>query len=473
MDFNKTLLLESMFKKEDWSKHNYKYIRGLLDNLINGHYTNVSVDGTLRPIRPNEFDVEKLKEIRSRIGIVNDDKLIAEFNDAINLPVKTKNRSKWTMFDKSPYSGVVGTSKEDSQELGCCFYLDQLLHHQKMNIDEYEDSGIIVNGSKYNIDTFKALIANDPSWDDSCKESAQSIIKILKSKPNININNIRIHYKDKLYNNIRVMGGKLSGIRPDKWNPADLMIIKKDFVLPPISHFSGINDYNEFINENVVSISLKKDAKATRGAVGIQEANRYLQINVPIKKYKDSLEAISDIRHSIEYLKNCPFNSKIRVVQSSSTSTIMKLLKGQVVDGEELANFKQTKIGIGVGNVLSFIVGLIEKNKGNNNILIDQLSTIYDYASSLLSVSCQYYMVAGNHYRAMGHDNSKEVKFKQIYIPLNDTASVNINITVDGEDIMLVGRCKKSGLSGFPDFNIKAGTYGSRKAAVPIAMFES
>lgn len=236
-------------------------------------------------------------------------------------------------------SGGKGDDKTTLQEVGFLICLDSLL--MNVTLDNYKPSSRIK--VKANIDNVIAFLDNNPDWLKSSLGGAKEIIKKFGASK---LKTFNFHHDDQLFNNIRATGRKLSGLSNlDKWNPADVYLIKK-FNAPT----KNIIEYNDYIAESgdVIGISLKKGAtEALHGAIAM---------NVVLSEFKKPKESVTntsnnekfkkDFAASILKLKNHPLKSKI--FAHTGDLSVSKAIA--MMDIKSNNFFKSTPLGINFVN---------------------------------------------------------------------------------------------------------------------------
>ena len=132
------------------------------------------------------------------------------------------------------------------------------------------------------IDDAINFMTNDKTWNKANKDCAQKLIQYCGSS-NIKLNEYYIHRGTDLFKNIKKVGATLAKLNADKWNPADVMLIKNEqLVASKLDQFAkdkNIAEYNRFIgsNDDVIGISLKKgDTDALHGSFAVNQLTEFL-----------------------------------------------------------------------------------------------------------------------------------------------------------------------------------------------------
>ena len=239
------------FTYDDLSKHNFKYIREVLQDIKSG--TKIKVDGKM-VLLPDNIDIKEIEKL-----------IKAGKEQPLDKYIRSQNTLLWTKVDKSKYSKIKSTGGSDKtslQEVGFLLALDSLVNSKKtLDLATYLPSKKLKTKASYK-DVVNFLAEND-DWYKASIDGAEKVAGNFKQ-----LTSYEFHHDTTEFNKIRKLGKKLSGLsNEDKWNPADVYLIKR-LNLPT----DNIIEYNEYIfsDGDVIGISLKKSEKeALHGAVAL------------------------------------------------------------------------------------------------------------------------------------------------------------------------------------------------------------
>ena len=280
-------ICEAFLKNEDFAKHDYKYTKGLIDALINGHEIKLGEKGEKGVFNAKDLDddtIEELQELQSKLNNGSDIN-IKDFNLAIQ-----KTKLKYTSFFKGQFSGYEGQTLGQMFESCTCY----MFNYENYDINKWaEFMKIDPNNKEFKsweessiqqVKLFKNYIKehlkenpNDyiayhvDSNDYNLPEGADKYLilaKIFKGK--IEIEKINKNAKD-------IYTGKNKG--KDKWNPADIVIIKKisdndlSLIIKALQQCVNGDAFNaklvELLGSNIVlPVSLKKISKDSGKIIG-------------------------------------------------------------------------------------------------------------------------------------------------------------------------------------------------------------
>lgn len=465
-----------MFTLKDWGKHDHKYVRSVITDLINDKAVRIidRLKGSFRTIEQIEYDRKVLNYILDNLGKVDDDILQLEFDHAIKIPKKPRQKSIWTIFDKSPYSGVKGTTREDSGELSVCIFLDQLMSGKPPNIQNYQKSNQLIIDNINLLQTTKNYISTAPTWEESSLKIAERIVTNLNDvvtnhNPEFSLSSYSIHYKTKMVNTIRTRGSKLSQLAKDKWNPSDFYLIDNRVSFVP-NNFQSIVEFNEWCCSNTVGISLKKDDHAILGAIALKTIeSKILNNNFIEKKWmkKELSKLMNLIRESLSFIKNSSIGKYVflsRGNKGSDREIILSLINQKTVSQEDVDKLNVANIGFNVGNGLKFFADVLRKNDSVENF-VSCLEMIYYYAIGATEKSCSHYLATPTRFNQVYNGISKDFEFNSMIVPIGGTSSIYINVTIDGSKEMIEMRSKGRDNS---DFNIKHGHGGESLTKIPL-----
>ena len=296
-------IFESKLNFADFSKHDFKYTKHLISMLIDPNNPNIKLgekgkDGFFSGKQLTKDTKEQLQKYFEKINNINSDintnicrELYKEFN---NILTNGNINLNYSSFFKGQFSGYEGQTMGQMCESLCCY---------------------IFNNKNYNINEWCKFMNIDPtmyelqSWHESEKKSVE-LIKSLLNELNENPSNYFAYHVDgnnfdlpedaKQYlvlSDIFKGKNEIIKINPnakdiysggnktkDKWNPADIVIIKKisknelDLVLTSLQECVDGKAFNaklvQLLGSNIIiPISLKKITKDSGKIYGHNVAN--------------------------------------------------------------------------------------------------------------------------------------------------------------------------------------------------------
>lgn len=437
-------LTEGAFKAEDWSKHDFKYSKAVIDDLLAGKV--LALGNSSQTISIDDFDREQLIKIRTNIDSTSRD----DFNKAYRGSLSTI----WSKIEKKSYSGSRVNEDVTGSELAVLVYIDAITSNQNIDdIANYKPTKRMQCDPKL-INNVVDLITRDKSWQHSCLNTAKAIIsKIPQAKT------YQLHYRDKVYNTIRETGARLGGFngRLDRWNPADVMLIKKGAFPIDAQYTGNIVDYNNYIGkcEDVIGISLKKsDKSAMHGSVSLGTMLGELkQLNVAVKKYKDVKSTFPVVHKQLKKLQTS--NIADLIYCTGVNSEVYKHIVAD--DDNEDVKLKNGTFVNSVPNVLEFLIA----SGSNKDVFADICNMCYLWAASRAPKSCNYYKASENGCSLIDIHTAVDFKVNKVVIPLDGSSRVTFDITVDGNRWSMVARAKQE--RGFPQFIIEHGQLKTTK----------
>lgn len=457
------LVEESKFGPKDWSKHDNKYSLAVIDDLLAGKDVDVhsgSVSKIGETVTLDDFDREKLIKIRHQlVNIYGPQPTVDDFNAAVTNPnIKAK---LWSNLAKVKYNGLSGTQKakvsDDTGEIGFMLAVDMLIQHNKfVNFDQYKPSNLVHCASEEDlqkaIDQLKQLSSND-NWIKSNRGSASLICK---KYPEILQGKYEMHHKTNLYNKIRKIGAKLSKIAEDKWNPADMIFVRKGVTLD-ISKTDNIAEYNDYIGDmkNFIPVSLKKDAVAIQGAIA---ASTYLdQLGLkPLTHLNGTQAALKAIK---KYLGKVADNGKLKTIVKINPvdETFVEYLN----DEEKARTFKPNS-GTFSDALPPAIEFMLNAAQGSQDTFENIIQGAYIASTSRTPLSCNHWKAMGTSLKFMNCRSSVGFRLDEVLIPMNGTSRVYFNISVremnsdghEGEWEQQCLVCRSKQYNRFPDFNV-------------------
>ena len=326
------------FKPSDVSKHSFKYMHNLIDDIKNGKKIKM-VNGESHCIMSNS---NGFKQLITAVKNQNE----PEVKKLLNLETTLISIDKSLFFklssiDKIPYSkaGGSGAGAEITKlsESAVCIALASLVHTGTFNLDQEETIKSIANvldlgsGSTTNeIAKVIAWLKSDEIWLESIIKTAKTIINKLGvstrhhfHRDSAFMNSLYAEFQKNL-KPLNKIGLRVSG---DKWNPADIWITNKS----KISAFHDLSSLNSFLlknfsEDNIMGVSLKKVGKTVNFDV----------YNLPSQKrlfqFKDITKPPQPMSSKDCYIETVS-GMKMQIRSFSSCDNVQCELKGQYANG--------------------------------------------------------------------------------------------------------------------------------------------
>lgn len=442
-------LNETEFKSEDVLKHDYieQYIELAQKGPINFH---ISSSEKLK-----DEDIKKLKylkelkdkgssldEIRSWLkenGILSNGKTITGANGFDKSMVSQGNKGNRANIDDERESAVAVIFDMLVQESVAEEEILEKLSEWKPN-GEFKPE-ITKNGCE----SIRAFLSEKINLNDSYL-CAIGVKKVFDKT--IRNGNYKIYHKSKAFNFIKETAKKIlsdGGIKcqPDKWNPADIFIIREGF---SIQKTADINEYNEQFKDfnNIVGISLKKSEDgALHGSAGLSTIEQLIDVKTKnfkkcegVGNYgnKDGKEFLGEYIKDIKKLKGSCVDKVICYIDKSKNSV------------EEIMNSLTTDKGWKkcYMDLLDF---LLKYRLGLDNAM----TYLYNFANSSVDFSAPHFKVMRDKHKPVT-PVMKNVEVVGIHIPLSDVRFIWLELNVDGEKKWMKGRPKNTGAK--PQFMI-------------------
>lgn len=299
---------EASFSNKDFTKHDYKYVINVLDNILNNHSITLKEknDDINYAIITFNLDNSSKKEIEDFKTNINE-KSVSDLNKLLlklfsNSKIDNNNfnineKSLWTQIFKGDYTGNNSDSSTYGQifESLVCYLYNNNIDIKNIDINNFAENKEVY---KYIIDwsNEKNVNINDNDFNSWVKSSLYSV-KIIQEKIKDTFKKTYIAYhvdgKDffnketehisKYKNIVNIFKGKkyinsvlnnninyndiYAGSKKDKWNPADIVLINtgktyEEYINELNSTLDGIqlnnllHDYA--VSGDIIPISLKK-----------------------------------------------------------------------------------------------------------------------------------------------------------------------------------------------------------------------
>lgn len=447
----------SKFGAEDWSKHGYRYSLAVINDLLDDKPVTVhasAVQSLGDQVTIKDFDRSKLVELKKKITD-GQAPTADQFQAAITNP--NIKRKLWSNLAKWKYTGSDQKFSDDSGEIGFLFAVDMLIHHHDfVSFSQYKPSELVKCADKQTLNKALKQMAELSEQDPWVKTQRNSAKLITKRYPEILQGNYEMHHKTEMYNRIREQGQKLSGLAKDKWNPADMIFVKKGTVLDPKQMKTLVN-LNSYIGnmETFIPVSLKKNTDAIQGAVAV---STYLQ-NAglkPLTKIANNQQAVKAIKDYV-----------IKIANNPKLSSIVKI--GPIKDDfikyfesdEQSKNFVPSSESFknALPPALEF---LLRATSGQQSTAESVMRGAYVIATSSTPSSCNHWKAMGTKLKFVNCETSVDFKLEDIIIPMNGTSRIYFNLSVrevgndgrSGEWEHASIECRSKRVNSFPDFNV-------------------
>jgi hypothetical protein len=343
-------------------------------------------------------------------------------NKKSKLAIETKKHKLKLAFgkgsDKFKISGS-GDDKTTLQEVGFLLVLDMLLNKQKTLADYKPSKRMHVKANLENVINF---LETDTAWFKSVLGGAEkTIIQFGASK----LRQFNFHHDDQLFNIIRKTGKDLSGLsHMDKWNPADVFLIKK--WNPDTSNIIRFNDYI-FNSGDVIGISLKKGEKeALHGALALNVVSEEFGYGKLSAKFKENNDAFKkEMSNLIKKIKSHPLKNKIYVHSDSNNIS------------ESLNNLNIESV-----NFFKSVPPAIEWIAKSNEDLEEMLYFAVMTAMSISPKSCSHWKLEGSKLTVMPVPS--KIDLIRSRIKLNGNTDTIFDIKFNSKQIKLQLRSKGS-----------------------------
>lgn len=268
-----SLILEGSFKGGDWiGVHikDYHYPKQVIHDLLTGKSVKLEGDGE---ITLEDFDKAKLEALASKLERNPELTTYLDFNDTYVGDKIPKKKNIFLAIDKIPYSkGTSNSLGENAESLVCYLF-------NNGSTDETVEKFTQKSGIKFDdvyIKSCKAIVQLLHShWKNSDYQAVHVDGKDYDSDINQYSKYISMIFKSKALGK-KVLGFSIDDLysgKKDKWNPADIILIKNDTVndswlkLQEVAKDGAAGVFGEPLNtvlstlcnsEDVIPVSLKK-----------------------------------------------------------------------------------------------------------------------------------------------------------------------------------------------------------------------
>ena len=393
----------ALFSNADITKHNYQYVLAVLDDIDSG-------------VLKFDIDSDFTKHTRNIIKQQNDN-LLKECLKVIN----------WTKIDKSPYSGKGGSRTPpvtDESEQAVIIFLDMFINGIQPEdfeiiflkyLDDYSPKNVILDNS--HIKKTINFLKENHQWAAACWGSAHTIFNYFG-----NLKDYNLHQNTIEFNTIRSLGSKLSGLKADKWNPADIYLIKKSFQVNTLKKLT-LSELNNLIAEDnaIIGISLKKSQEgANHGKSTIAHSAKLKNINlIPAPKIvKDGKLTTGGV-------------TLLKAQAREVKQTLGKLAFYRKTDGSITQQIENAKIkSDNFQKSIPVILDWISKHK-NDDDFIDSVIFLSLNALSLNPLSCSYLKCLGADKVIKKIGEKPEITVSKVKLKFNGEIDLIIDIRVN------------------------------------------
>lgn len=419
-------------KIDTYYKRNFKIRESEITN-----YENMDFESFKSKYFPNST----FKKVGRGFKVNRDD--FNSFVNLYNIPVfKTKmtssgdtieievNNTKYILASSGSKNNSGAKSNTDFKELFVCICL---LEKINSNLDPL--SNIITSKSDIlssAVDEFYNFKPNSfelkPYY-----QTAEAILDFVSSS-GFSISNYKIHWQSSEVKTIRSIGSKLSGLREDKWCPADIYLINKMNLKT-----DNLIDFNDSISDfkNIIPISLKQgtdgNLEARKGKCSLNTVSDILKLNKCRKSNYDFGEAwLNEFSKLLNKLKNSSISNYIFIAGVKNSFKLS--------DNFEFST--KYKVGNSFSSSLPIIIPWILDNLTSNNIE-NVLETAFRIAGGFIVENPKFIVASGNFIETKGPGNPKPFGIDKIIISINGEMDVRCNIIYGGVPIKL--QCRSFG----------------------------
>lgn len=269
------------FSYNDATKHGFKYIHGVINDIDSGKKISVEVSkGQLKEelLLPTNRNI-KLKQLKTHLKTGTNTTVLNYLKNNVDLFMTSDGSAfAWTKLDKTPYSkggSGAGTTVTRWAESAVCIALAYKTKHNgkdlPLDMDEFNKMDEIVDlgphDTKRELKLIYDWLKGDDVWFDTTIETAKIIYR---EKLSGSTKNWNFHRDSKFMNSIyqlfqenlkelNTIGLRISG---DKWNPGDIWISTQQ-QFPTRKDLPSVKNMNRYLlekytNADIMGISLKK-----------------------------------------------------------------------------------------------------------------------------------------------------------------------------------------------------------------------
>lgn len=360
----------------------------------------------------------------------SDTKKYKNFKGSIN---GIEGEIPFNKIHKSNVSGITlnrqkSDNKNDLAECGVVYYLDMFLNTKLTDIKFYTEDQVKNAKTKTSLESVKAFLLKHPDWDEACKASARCILNEIILKKNLRT--YEFHHKTDIFNDLKKQGKRLTGLAEDKWNPADLFLVKPTYRIKKYKTYQELNkEINSF--DNIIPVDLKKsDCCAFGGSYALNNLSGKYGLpnfkNIKYKSFDDNF--FKFFKECIIKLKNHKNSNIIRARTNNNNLTD--------IYNEIASNVKATNFFNGFPPSLAFVAS-------SSNHLDDIIFEVICNCLGRNPLSSNFYKVSGNQLEICDCLPS-DLKIEYCVVSCNGDADIKWNVKIDGRLWKLQLRSKGS-----------------------------
>lgn len=417
-----------------------------LDNLTRFAFKNKDLT-SLKTVQFNDSFEGELLSVLGSCGVkytqISIEKSPAYSFDGLNFRKSGK--------DVSTYWNSSG-NKTNNQEIGVLIWVSILLHGKTKKLADFKNDRLkkfIVAKSDKEIEDSLSFLEKESlkknGWNEQCKNSAEAIVGSLQSM-NINVSNHKLHQGGSLFDNLRSLGKKLSGLSTaDKWNPSDIYFIKQNINSAP--SFKTVEELNSYLATftDIIGVSLK-GSSALHGAIALNSIfDKIKELRKPnVKEWKVGKTLTPEQKKEFKSLlnkvksaaKSCPY--EVNLYLSNKTKYNLSTNMDEMLNN---MNISSENWGQSIPITLAYLAQLNTEQLWEKFIFRG-----YCLASSQTYESAQYLKADGRGHIEIIKPGVNEADFKcfQCRIPLSGETNVVFEAQYNGEPLKLQFRSKGS-----------------------------
>lgn len=459
LNFNQfTILNESKFNTNDYPKYGGKYPSRVIQALLDGKP--VKLHDSDETITIDDFDKHSLEKILDDVEHTT----YEDFNNAFN----GKIRAIWSKIEKTPFrdNKKTGGDSTAASEAAVIVALDLYAHNKTIDdLSDYQKSNSVHVSDK---DVAKAvnLLTSDKKWRKSINGIVHNIVKSITH----DISKYEFHYGDDLYHAIIRTGATLAGFdvtTRDRWNPADIFLVKKGVTSIPSYAKTNIVAFNEWVGkcDDVIGISIKKgDVAAQHGSIGVGRAVDAINklddlpnLDASVDNFKTVKASLPTIRKQLQTIKQSAVSKYFYV-----TGTDSQLYKALVGETDDHGQLKNNTFQSAIPMALQFFVSASKTPKQFEDVI----KMCYLYAASRTPTSCNFWKVGQEHAVFVDQKTAVDFKVLKVIVPLNGNSTILIECNVNGNRWFITCRSRRENTK--PLFSIEHRNHHTEHA-IPIS----
>ena len=298
---------ESAFKNDEFGKHDYQYLLGVLNDIVRKKEVGVGKKAVEKTVKIDKKIAAQLEKFLDAPNLLT----VEDFNKILS---GNKEPVKWTQIYKGKYSGQEGSSAGQYAEAAVAYVFNYL--NGNTAITEADDAQY---AEIANVLTDKNVSSD---WIKSSQTSAEKLKKEVKNSKKYTAAHVDGNDISKIPENVKkiaaILHGK-DGIRKvfgnaidkdavdflykgqkDTWNKADIVLVDTQFNIEDEikdKYFAISDEFNMFFNDlinkgYIIPVSLKKiSPKATLDQLKFEKEGKLDAID----KVAEEIENIKDV----------------------------------------------------------------------------------------------------------------------------------------------------------------------------------